>query len=525
MPSPGLLRTVCAYLDERRLIATELYVIAPTYVPVSITLQVLAQPDADTGDGRAGGGGRADDVSRSARTGGSTIGDPGTGGRSAARSISSTCCVAALVTDVIRVADLVITLNGTQAPACTDAPIPAGALLTVQSVTATVTTDPDGYGVGRMISAAPFRNPPPGPPNDPTWMLLEGRDGWPMAPASDRSVRSRRSIAPGAAKPARRSVERSPIRPAASAALSPPPNVALAARRHSLAARSQARQAAALRRLRLRLRRCSLHRRASATARGSWLRRRHRPARPRHPVLDGGRLGRRARARVRRHGFALRAIWQPPTGAVPQPWQPSAIAVAPDGRDLVADIANGAMHVFDRGGTWRAAWTGFGAVAAIAVDRFGRIYTSGLRANRRPHLEFAPAKQIALATDVDAVRDCFAPLAEFASDSAGRINLAGALRRRRMVRLRGPCRARQRPRTPPTFAPSASWLSSSALDSRIGRCQWHRVVLKLELPRGTIALDPDLHVRGRAADRPDRRAAAVILDDGPARRRLPRARR
>ena len=49
MPSPGLLRTVCAYLDARRLIATELYVIAPTYVPVTITLQVLAQPDADTG--------------------------------------------------------------------------------------------------------------------------------------------------------------------------------------------------------------------------------------------------------------------------------------------------------------------------------------------------------------------------------------------------------------------------------------------------------------------------------------------
>jgi len=47
MPSPGLLRAVCAYLDARRLITTELYVIAPTYVPVAITLDVLAQADAD----------------------------------------------------------------------------------------------------------------------------------------------------------------------------------------------------------------------------------------------------------------------------------------------------------------------------------------------------------------------------------------------------------------------------------------------------------------------------------------------
>src|SRR5271155_4478360 len=36
-----------------------------------------------------------------------------------------------------------------------------------------------------ISSAARFRNPPPGPPNDPTWMLLEGRQGWPVAPASN----------------------------------------------------------------------------------------------------------------------------------------------------------------------------------------------------------------------------------------------------------------------------------------------------------------------------------------------------
>jgi len=47
---------------------------------------------------------------------------------------------------VIRVADLVITLNGTDAPNCTDVPIPTGALLSVQSVDANVTIDPAAIG-------------------------------------------------------------------------------------------------------------------------------------------------------------------------------------------------------------------------------------------------------------------------------------------------------------------------------------------------------------------------------------------
>jgi len=54
--------------------------------------------------------------------------------------------VAAQAANVVRVADLVITLNGVQAPACTDAAVPAGALLTVQSVQASVTTDPNAMG-------------------------------------------------------------------------------------------------------------------------------------------------------------------------------------------------------------------------------------------------------------------------------------------------------------------------------------------------------------------------------------------
>ena len=48
-PSDGLLRTVCAFLDARRLLTTELFVIAPQYVEVSIEAELIVRDDADPG--------------------------------------------------------------------------------------------------------------------------------------------------------------------------------------------------------------------------------------------------------------------------------------------------------------------------------------------------------------------------------------------------------------------------------------------------------------------------------------------
>lgn len=47
MPGDGLLRTVCAYLDARRLLTTEVFVVAPVYVPVAIDAQVIVADNAD----------------------------------------------------------------------------------------------------------------------------------------------------------------------------------------------------------------------------------------------------------------------------------------------------------------------------------------------------------------------------------------------------------------------------------------------------------------------------------------------
>lgn len=46
-PSDGLLRTVCEYLDARRLLTTELFVVGPRYVTVSVEATVVSADDAD----------------------------------------------------------------------------------------------------------------------------------------------------------------------------------------------------------------------------------------------------------------------------------------------------------------------------------------------------------------------------------------------------------------------------------------------------------------------------------------------
>ena len=48
-PSDGLLRTVCAYLEPRRLLTTELFIVGPRYVPVSVEATIVAAEDADPG--------------------------------------------------------------------------------------------------------------------------------------------------------------------------------------------------------------------------------------------------------------------------------------------------------------------------------------------------------------------------------------------------------------------------------------------------------------------------------------------
>jgi predicted phage baseplate assembly protein len=49
-PVESLLRTVCNYLDARRLLTTELYVVGPIYVPVTVRLVGVVAPGADAAE-------------------------------------------------------------------------------------------------------------------------------------------------------------------------------------------------------------------------------------------------------------------------------------------------------------------------------------------------------------------------------------------------------------------------------------------------------------------------------------------
>jgi phage tail-like protein len=333
-----------------------------------------------------------------------------------------------------------------------------------------------------MTNAAPFRNPPSGPPDDATWMILRGRDGWPMAePWSDVVVSPLDCALLLKSLPGGPSALADPS--GRFGGLSLPPNVALASDGTVWL----------LDIARGKLRRfddcsCAFLDVPCTGGIGHGARQLITPLaiamRGRDIlVLDGGADTAPGRVLVfASRGFALRGVWLPPKGAVPQPWRPSAIAVGADGQVFVADIANGALHVFDRGGAWRAAWLGFGAVTAIALDRFGRIYTY-VSGESTVRVSNARGEQITEAASVDEVRDCFGSLPNIASDAAGRINLAARCAGAGWFDTAGKPSA-VRPVTPAAFAASGVWLST-ALDSRIGRCQWHRVVLDVRLPGGT----------------------------------------
>ncbi|HEV2268652.1 MAG TPA: phage tail protein [Steroidobacteraceae bacterium] len=342
--------------------------------------------------------------------------------------------------------------------------------------------------ISSLSSSARFRNPPPGPPNDPTWMLLNGQSGWPIASPSNGIATSPRDCAlvlqnaPGGSASLTDPSGRF-------GGLVPPPNVALAPDGTVFLLDVG----------RGRLRRfdecaCAFVNIPHTGGRGRGARQFVTPigiaARGDDLlILDAGAAASGAVAAApgrllvfARHGFSLRAVCFPPPHAFVSPWRPSTFAVAVDGRTAVADEANAAVHIFDRAGRWRAAWTGFPSVQAMTFDCHGRLYTLGTGATSVVITGWNGV-EVAQASDVDTVRDCFASLVDFSSDASGRINLSGRCAGAEWFDPTG------QPSTAPTaisprYVGTGVWFST-ALDSRIGRCTWHRIVLTAEVPART----------------------------------------
>jgi predicted phage baseplate assembly protein len=124
VPSEGTLRTVCAYLDQRRLLTTEVYVAPPTYQLVGVTADVVAEETADLAAVQ-----RAVDADLLAYLHPLTGGEDGTGWPFGGTILYSRVSHRILsVPGVLSVRRLVVSLDGVEAPECRDVPLAEGAL-------------------------------------------------------------------------------------------------------------------------------------------------------------------------------------------------------------------------------------------------------------------------------------------------------------------------------------------------------------------------------------------------------------
>jgi predicted phage baseplate assembly protein len=134
LPSEGLLRTVCAYLDQRRLLTTELYVMKPTYQQVSIRTEIVVTDEADLAEVSKEIVTKLLDYFHPLRGGENKDGWPFGGTIYYSRVYQRVFGVEG----VASITSLTITIDGDEKPACTDVPIAPHALVfsTEHTVTA-----------------------------------------------------------------------------------------------------------------------------------------------------------------------------------------------------------------------------------------------------------------------------------------------------------------------------------------------------------------------------------------------------
>lgn len=124
-PSEGLMRTVCAYLDQRRLLTSEVFVLAPSYQVVVVTASIVAHDDADTAAVHEGAATALEQYFDPI-----VGGDDGSGWEFGATIRYSKVYQRIFAVDgVDSIERLVIALDGEEFPECRDVPIAASGLL------------------------------------------------------------------------------------------------------------------------------------------------------------------------------------------------------------------------------------------------------------------------------------------------------------------------------------------------------------------------------------------------------------
>jgi len=213
------------------------------------------------------------------------------------------------------------------------------------------------------------------------------------------------------------------------------------------------------------------------------------------------------------HGFTLRGFWQPPASAyqlpnpiLTNPWTPFDLAFDRYGRVYVTDPANGSVHRFSVSGQWQKSFGGLGVVRWITIDCHDDIFVvvEGFPSELRRLNQ--DGSSIPVASTPEELTPWF-PHLPFSVDAEGLMHLGHLC----VIDETGN-RCDQPPpqiKCPPNQAfepglfdpagnlvvrcatpPSVSYVSagsyfSQALDSELYRCQWHRVILRGEIPPGT----------------------------------------
>jgi phage tail-like protein len=181
---------------------------------------------------------------------------------------------------------------------------------------------------------------------------------------------------------------------------------------------------------------------------------------------------------------ALRGVWSGPHGDGLQPWTPTSAAVTCDRRVLVADPANGAVHILSPRGAPLDSIGGLGSARALAVDREDRVYVGTDDRSAVLIVDLARKAVVGKATRPGEIRGHFDPLPiDVFADGA--IDIA----RMCMPPQTGPTpvdtSGHALPAThadgPVQYDKSGTWLSAP-LDSEIAACVWDRITLTGRLP-------------------------------------------
>ncbi|MBV9927294.1 MAG: putative baseplate assembly protein [Acidobacteria bacterium] len=125
VPLEATLRTVCAYLNLRRLLTTELYVVRPTYREVSVRAEVVAKNTADLGEVKEGIEAKLLEYFHPLKGGEDGQGWPFGGNVFFSRVYQRVFSVPG----VERISALFITVDGEEAPECKDVDVEDGILL------------------------------------------------------------------------------------------------------------------------------------------------------------------------------------------------------------------------------------------------------------------------------------------------------------------------------------------------------------------------------------------------------------